>query len=142
MYIQISLDNKFLAKLTIMNFQTKFAELGHCQSKFEIVNATMEFYMLEPVQVPSVSHYGSTFGTNLGTMAKSYMKVTKSTLLGQNNELTLGRRGQDNFWSSQQDHLSPSHQEKRWYVLDQICPKKAFMVENRKREEHHYILHI
>ena len=29
MYIQISLDNKFLAKLTIMNFQTKFAELGH-----------------------------------------------------------------------------------------------------------------
>ena len=27
-------------------------------------------------------------------------------------------------------------------ILDQVCPKKVFLVENRKREHHHWILRI
>ena len=78
---------------------------------------------------------------------KNCMKITKSTLLGQNCEDTC--REQATFLGSQ--GITPVPRENpgtkfqinwQFNFLDQICFKKPFLVENWKWGHHHLILHI
>ena len=53
--MKIIVRTKFQLKLTILIFSTKFAQKGCFYSKTEKVNAAIEFYIFELVQVTNFS---------------------------------------------------------------------------------------
>ena len=55
MHIRISLGTEFRFKLSISIFWTNFAEKGSFQSKTDKLNITIEFCIVELVQVPNFS---------------------------------------------------------------------------------------
>ena len=122
--IWIGLGTKFQIKLTILIFWIKFATKRYFRSQAEKVNITIEFCIFELVYVPNFSLNWQfwVFVPNLpkeGVSSRKRKKLPSFRLFAKFQlKLTI------------------------WIFLDQICPKRAFPLWNRKSEYYHWFLHI
>ena len=131
LHIRISLSIKFHLKLTILFFWAKFDQKGYLWSKTKRVNIIIEFCISELVQIPS-------FALNWQFWQFRPNLPKKGIYDWKRNKWTPALNSAYSNRSNYQD----SPETDNFKFLVQIFPKRVFPDENKKSEQHHWILHI